>query len=92
MKASGSITKLMDLVLIFGKMGENTMAHGSTTICRAMEFISMQMVYAMMDNTIMIRKKVLVCTSGLMAVNMRAGGTKASSMVLELTSIVQNNQ
>lgn len=41
---NGLITKLMDLEFIYGLMVVNTMDHGQTTTCKAMEFTFTQMV------------------------------------------------
>jgi len=49
--------------------------------CRDVEYTFMLMVSDMMDNILMIKKKVMVSITGQMEENMKAGGTKENSMV-----------
>jgi hypothetical protein len=84
-KGNGWKTKLTATVSTCGLTEENTMDSGPTTTCRVVEFTFMQMVSGMMVNTRMTRKKAMGVIFGLMVENMRVGGIKANSMVLDFT-------
>ena len=81
MKVNGLIIKLTALEHIYGKMDANIMVNGQIMTCRVVEYTFMLMVLGMMDNILMIKKKVMVSITGQMVENMKAGGTKESSMV-----------
>ena len=91
MMANGQIIKLMATVFTFGRMVVNTMVRGKTTICQGMEFTFMLMEFVMTASIRMIKRKALVFTTGQMVESMKDGGTKGSSMVLVLTSTMQNS-
>ena len=65
-------------------MAENTMVNGLIMIWRELEFISGLMADATKVSIKMIKSVGMAYTTGLMAVNMRAGGTRANSMASEL--------
>jgi hypothetical protein len=69
-------------------MEEDTMDSGQITTCRVVEFTYMQMVFVMMVNTKMTKRRVTGATFGRMVENTRAGGTKASNMVWDFTLIM----
>jgi hypothetical protein len=71
----------MEKVSTFGKMEENIMENGKTTIWKALVYISGQMEEGMKANIKTIKNVDMVFTTGLMVENMRVGGTKVSSMV-----------
>lgn len=50
-------------------------------ICKVMAFIFTLMELGMMDSILMIKKKDMGYTIGLMDENMKAGGTKVNNMV-----------
>ena len=87
MKVSGQTIELMAKVSIYGKMEENTMENGLIMIWRELVFISGLMGDATKVSIKMIKSVGMVYTTGLMVVNMKAGGTRASSMALELMQI-----
>jgi hypothetical protein len=62
-------------------MVANIMVNGLIMTCRDVEYTFMLMVSDMMDNILMIKKKVMVSITGQMEENMKAGGTKENSMV-----------
>ena len=66
---------------IFGKMAESTMDNGQIMIWKVSESTSGVMGEDMRASIIMIRNQDMEYTSGQMEENMRAGGSKASSMV-----------
>ena len=84
-KGNGWKTKLTATVSTCGLTEENTMDSGQTTTCRVVVFTFTQMVFGMMVNTKTTRKRAMGVIFGQMAENMRVGGIKANSMVLDST-------
>lgn len=78
--------------LIFGKTAVNIMDSGQIMTCRAMVYIFMLTVLDTMANTLMIRRRATDCTTGLMVVSTKAGGTRASSMASALILTAPSNQ
>ena len=87
MKANGPIIKSTATASTCGKMAASTTANGLTTICMGQAFIFMRMGFDMMDSTIWIRRKDMVCIIGPMGVSMKAGGIKGNSMAWDHTQI-----
>jgi hypothetical protein len=65
---------------MFGLTEGSIMDSGRATTCRVTVFTYTQMEFAMTGSTQMIRRMVTDFTIGLMVVNMRAGGVRASNM------------
>lgn len=78
--ANGLIIKSMAKVPTFGKTAGDTTASGQTTTCRGMESTYTQMAFDTTVSTLMIRKRVTDCTTGLMVDNTKGGGARVSSM------------
>ena len=74
----------MVLVHIYGRTDADTTDSGLIMICKVLVYIFMLMESDMMGSTRAIRRKDTDCIIGLMAGDTKAGGTKASSMDLEL--------
>ena len=79
MMESGLIIKSTATAPTCGKTAVNTTVSGSITTCRVVVSTSTRMVCVMMASTSTIKKRDLVSTTGLMAVSMRAGGTKVNN-------------
>ena len=65
-------------------MAVDTTDNGSIMICKGLVYIFTLMASGMMDNTKVIKRKDTDCIIGLMAADMKAGGTKENSTDLEL--------
>ena len=87
---SGLTIRLTDLGPTCGKMVASSTVSGYKTTCKGMEFIYTMMESGMMVLFMEIKKRVGVFTYGLMDVDMRDGGTRASSTALEYTLTKQN--
>ncbi len=70
-------------------MVADTTASGQIMIWKASEFTSGKMDADMKANTEMIRSVATASTIGLMAVDMKVGGTRVSSTVSESISILE---
>jgi hypothetical protein len=83
----GKIIRLMELGSISGKTAESTMEAGKIMIWTVWAYTFILMVLLMKVNTKTTRKQDTVSTIGLMVVNMKAGGIKASNMASVFTKI-----
>lgn len=71
----------MARVYTFGRMVVSIMESGKTMTWRVSESTSGQMAASMRENITMTRSAATDCIPGPMADAMRAGGTRANSMV-----------
>ena len=83
--ASGTTTKLTDVVFTNGKTEEVISVSGVRTICKDMAHTSTLTEYNTTASTETIRKKGTGSTTGQMAANTKVGGTRESSMDSEST-------
>ena len=80
-RVTGSTIASMASASTHGRMVESTTASGTTTTCKALEFINTQTVSCTKDSTSRTRRWATVSTSGLMSVSMKVTGLRVNSTV-----------